>query len=150
MGARGFLKQKTHHLFSPSQLLGADSRPPPKDPSLQGIIAFGERLREAGTKGKVPSCGQNTTGLKTYHKIHSSLTLFFFFLRLPQLLIFFSQLLIFNWIQLKKCGPKACPQLLLDHLGISVSLSSKATNSISPISLVSRKSSSLFPYSFYL
>lgn len=73
----------------------------------------------------------------------------FFFLRLPQLLTFF-QLLIFNWIQLKKCGPKACPQLLLDHLGISVSLSSKATNSISPIFLASRKSSSLFSYSFYL
>ena len=65
---------------------------------------------------------------------------FFFFLRLPQLLIF-------NWIQLKKCGPVhnsswtiwacQCHLLLRQH-------------SISPTFLASRKSSSLFSYRLYL
>ena len=146
------------------RLGGSPGLPQAKDPpSLLPFSAPGSRFKTTSQGSQ--SLGHHSIWGKTersrhqrqssqlwskHHKIHSSLTLFFFFLRLPQLLIFFSQLLIFNWIQLKKCGPKACPQLLLDHLGISVSLSSKATNSISPISLVSRKSSSLFPYSFYL
>lgn len=129
-------QQKTHQPFSASELLEAGSRPPPEDPSVQALLAFGERLRDAGTKEGVSSCTCNTAGLKDTLQTplipHSP----FFFLRLPQL-------------QLNKCGPKAWPRLFLDRPATAVSLS-QAANSIRPTFLASGKGSSLSSCSLYL